>query len=60
MGHLQDHNTTYFPHMWRALKFGIKCYLWTGEVYIHALFPDMCTDTSDRMKAEIERLEGSG
>ncbi len=59
MSHLEEHNVGYFPHMWRALKFGVKCYMWTGEVFIHAFFPDMCTDTSDKMKAKIKRLEES-
>lgn len=57
--HLVLYKVDYFPHMWRALKFCFKCYLWTGEVLIHAFIPDLCTQTAEKMKEEIRRLEES-
>lgn len=59
MSHLQDYNVGYFAHMRRAFGFFFKCLCWTYEVFIHAFFPDLFTDTSEKMKAEIKRLEES-
>ena len=55
--HLNLYKVGYFIHMWRALKFGVRCFFWTCEVFIHALHPDCFTNTSVKMKAEIKRLE---
>ena len=57
--HLAEYNIGYFAHMWRALGFFTKCIFWTAEVFVHALIPDLCTHTSEKMKAEIKRLEES-
>jgi len=59
LSHLQDFNVSYFAHMRRALGFFIKCVFWTAEVFVHALIPDLFTSTSEKMKAEIKRLEES-
>jgi hypothetical protein len=57
--HLEVYNVGYFVHMQRALGFFIKCVLWTGEVFVHAFYPDLFTDTASRIKQEIKRLEES-
>jgi hypothetical protein len=59
MGHLQEYNVSYFAHMRRALGFFIKSFVWTCEVFTHAFIPDLFTNTSEKMKAEIKRLEDS-
>ena len=55
--HLETHNVGYFEHMRGALNFFARCVLWSIEVLIHAFVPDLFTDTSARMKAEIKRRE---
>ena len=57
--HRDEHGIGYFPHMLRALTFGVRCIFWTAEVFIHAFVPDLCTHTSEKMKAEIKRLDES-
>ncbi len=55
--HLKLYNVGYFAHMRRALGFATKSFFWTCEVFIHAFIPDAFSKTSDKMKAEIKRLE---
>lgn len=57
--HLQHYKVGYFTHMQRALKFAFKSFLWACEVLVHAFIPDVFTQTSDKMKQEIKRLEES-
>lgn len=57
--HLKKYNVGYFAHMKRALGFAFKSFLWTCEVLVHAFIPDAFSQTSDKMKQEIKRLEES-
>jgi hypothetical protein len=59
MKHLEQYNVGYFAHMRRALGFFLKSLRWTGEVLVHAFYPDAFVDTSQKMKDEIKRLEES-
>jgi hypothetical protein len=59
MRHLQYYNVGYFAHMRRALGLAFKSFFWTCEIFIHAFIPDAFSTTSDKIKAEIKRLEES-
>lgn len=47
----------YFAHMRRASAFGLRCFLWGVEVFIHAFFPDRFADTTVKIKQAIHDLE---
>lgn len=57
MKHLQEFNVGYFSHLYRALSFFVKCIFWSAEVFIHAFVPELFTNTAEKMKREIQRLE---
>jgi hypothetical protein len=51
------HGIGYFPHMKRAAFFGVRCVFWAAQIFIHAIFPDLFTDTSVKIKQAIMELE---
>jgi len=55
--HLKGSDMSYFAHARRASAFGLRCFLWGAQVFIHAIFPDRCADTTVKIVQEIQRLE---
>ena len=47
MKHLEENNTTYKSHWWRAMSMSIALFI---HAWIHSLFP---TYASDKMKSEL-------
>lgn len=48
--HLQDVKQSYICHFYNASLLGIKLFYYSIRVFIHALYPDVFTDTTIQLK----------
>jgi hypothetical protein len=54
--HLDEMEMPYFKHMKRASRFGFYCFCCAIKSFIHAVYPDVFTDTSERLEEHIEQF----
>ena len=48
--HLQDVKQSYIRHFYNASLLGIKLFYYSIRVFIHAIYPDVFTDTTLQLK----------
>ena len=58
MQHLKDKNTSYFAHMFCAVKYSLKLYFASQVLLIHAIIPSLFeTTASDIIKDIIKETQ---
>ena len=58
MKHLKEAGEGYFEHAAAALKFGVQLQLLAGAAVVHAIYPDVFTDTVSKGVEDLnDRLE---
>ncbi len=55
---LKHSQTSYLPHLVKALRFSLRCQVWSFRAAVHAFIPPLFPDTSVQMVKEI--TEGGG
>jgi len=53
MKHLEQHNETYIEHMIQAGGFGIRFFVISIILFIHAIIPCLFSSTATKMAIEI-------
>ena len=54
--HLKEEEITYFKHMVRAWEFSYYCFLCSIKSFIHGLWPDLFSNTSEDLETKIEKF----
>ena len=55
---LEHSAANYFPHLLVALRFSLRCQVWSLRVAVHAFVPGLFPNTSAEMVEEIESRNG--